>query len=104
MTLDEIITQLDIRAFFAKYGIAVKKQRGSECEGACPFCRDEKNFNFNPNNGLWKCWKCNESGNVVSFLKKLGHDNKAIKKILQEEAGFVILYRNSYGPEPPPDQ
>ncbi len=88
MTLDEIIERLDIKAFYIKYGIMVKKDKTSECEGSCPFCHDQKHFNFNTKNGLWKCWKCQESGNVVSFLKKLGHDNKTIRKLLQEEAGI----------------
>lgn len=86
ITLDEIIAQLDIKSFFARYGVNIKKERGNKCEGSCPLCRDEKHFNLNTKNSLWKCWSCNESGNIVTFLKKLGHIDPM--KIIREEAGI----------------
>lgn len=87
MTLDEIVERLDIKSFFVKYGVVIAKDKHPNCEGSCPFCRDEKHFSFDRKTGLWKCWKCSESGNVISFLKKLGHDYKDAKKLLQKEAG-----------------
>ncbi|HOV80368.1 MAG TPA: CHC2 zinc finger domain-containing protein [Bacillota bacterium] len=89
MNIDEIVSKLDIKSFFSKYGVAIKKESNQNCEGSCPLCRDEKHFSFNWKNGLWKCWKCKESGNLVGFLRKLGHDYKNAKKILQEEAGIT---------------
>ena len=105
ITLDEIIAQLDIKSFYIKHGVTVKRSRGTEYEGSCPLCRDGKHFNFNQQNGLWKCWKCQESGNVVSFLKKLGHDHKGIKKLLQEEVGISdrVIHTRSRQKKTPDD-
>ncbi|TEB13399.1 CHC2 zinc finger domain-containing protein [Pelotomaculum propionicicum] len=86
MELDEIISSLDMKKFFAKYGVTIKKERSNNCEGSCPFCRDEKHFSFDHKTGLWKCWKCQESGNVITFLKKLGHLSPV--KIIKEAAGI----------------
>ena len=39
-------------------------------QGQCPFCDKEDHFFITPKAGLWKCQKCSESGNVISFLQK----------------------------------
>ncbi|MGB9904377.1 MAG: CHC2 zinc finger domain-containing protein [Desulfotomaculales bacterium] len=89
MTFDEIIARLDKISFFSKRGVVIKKNSGRNCEGSCPFCRDEEHFSFSKESGLWQCYKCRQSGNVVSFLKKLGHDYKEARKIIAEEAGVI---------------
>lgn len=38
--------------------------------GECPFCGKEK-FSVNVETGLWRCFVCEEKGNVTSFLRKL---------------------------------
>ncbi len=88
-SIDEIIALLNKESFFTRYGVIIKKNSGLNCEGSCPFCRDEKHFSFNRENGLWQCYKCRESGNVVGFLKKLGHDYRAARKIITEEVGVI---------------
>lgn len=90
MTLDEIVARLDIKSFFTKHGVIITKDKNTNCEGSCPFCRDESHFSFNRQNGKWRCWKCGESGGVSGFLQKLlGCTSQEAKKILQKEAGII---------------
>lgn len=38
----------------------------------CPFHADNTpSFSFNNESGLWKCFGCNESGNIVTFIRKM---------------------------------
>ena len=88
MDLKEILNRLNNVAFFETHGLRVVKRnqrKNWECE--CPFCGDPKHFSFNPNKGLWRCFKCEESGNAVSFYAKLkgcnnGQAIKAIKEFM----------------------
>lgn len=88
MDLKEILNRLDNVAFFETHGLRVVKRnqrKNWECE--CPFCGDQKHFSFNPDKGLWRCFKCEESGNAVSFYAKLrgcnnGQAIKAIKEFM----------------------
>lgn len=90
MTIDEIVARLDVKSFFTKHGVIITKDKNTNCEGSCPFCRDESHFSFNRQNGKWKCWKCGESGGVSGFLQKLlGCTSQEAKKILQKEAGII---------------
>ncbi len=38
----------------------------------CPFCNKELHFYINYDTGMWDCKKCGETGNIVTFLNKLG--------------------------------
>ncbi|MDD7761196.1 MAG: DNA primase [Firmicutes bacterium] len=47
------------------------KKRGQNFVGLCPFHNEKTpSFNVNPNMGIYKCFGCNESGDVIEFIKK----------------------------------
>ena len=49
----------------------------------CPFCDGKRKLNVNNQNGLWRCAKCDESGNAITLHSKLtGLDNKESYKDL----------------------
>lgn len=68
-TLEDIVARLDIRTVFAQAGVNVIKERGDRFEGSCPFCGDPKHLSFN-REGLFKCWKCGETGNLITLVAK----------------------------------
>lgn len=68
-SLGDIVAKLNVRDIFAQCGVAVVREKGDRIEGSCPFCRDPDHFSFNAQ-GLWRCWKCNESGNLITLLSK----------------------------------
>lgn len=43
--------------------------------GECPFCGKEK-FSVSVETGLWRCFVCDEKGNLTSFMRKLWDGNK----------------------------
>jgi 5S rRNA maturation endonuclease (ribonuclease M5) len=47
------------------------RQRGQEWEGMCPFHSDDKpKLKVNPRKGIWKCFGCDEGGNVFSWVMR----------------------------------
>ncbi len=85
--LEQILSQLDNIKFFEANGLRPKKKTGKSWPCECPFCGDKKHLNFDPKTGLWQCFKCNESGNAVSFYAKRhnctnGDAVKAIKEFM----------------------
>ncbi len=90
MELDQIVAKLNIISFLEAQGIVFEKKtkKGWYAE-TCPFCEGKQKIRFNVSDsdkkGLWKCFKCEESGNVITFYAKLhncsnGDAVKAIKK------------------------
>ncbi len=85
--LDEIISKLDMPHWFESNGLTITKRGKKSWECTCPLCGALKKFSFNPKTGLWKCFKCGESGNAISFYAKIkkvknGDAVKAIKTFL----------------------
>lgn len=49
------------------------KVRGSdEFMAECPFCSGGSSLQFNINQGLWVCFRCDEKGNAKRLVQKLG--------------------------------
>jgi len=88
--LDDLISKLDIPAWFEKNGLIIVKKRGKQWKCTCPFCGDKDHLGLNvegPKKGLWICSKCKEKGNAISFYAKIhkcknGDAIKAIKQHL----------------------
>lgn len=61
---------LDIVQVMNDFGIELHGS-GGQRKGKCPFdaCRDSdtRSLSVNVQKGLWKCWRCNASGNVIGF-------------------------------------
>ena len=51
------------------HGIRLKHS-DKECSGECVFCGREGKFSVNASTGQFKCWSCDEAGNVYSFIRK----------------------------------
>lgn len=47
------------------------KDKGANFEGDCPLCGKSEHLYANPENGLWDCKVCGQSGNQFSFLSKM---------------------------------
>lgn len=41
-----------------------------EALASCPFCVDGGKFSADLRTGKWRCWKCDETGNAYTFLRK----------------------------------
>jgi len=75
--------------WFEMHGLKIVKRKGKSWSSMCPFCHDPKHFSLNPQTGLWKCWKCNESGNAITFYAKIKNtDNKAAVSAMKKMLGI----------------
>ncbi len=73
------------------------KRRGRNYIGLCPFHSERTpSFTVSPDKGIFHCFGCHESGDLISFITKI--DNltfiEAIEKIA-EQAGIKIEYDQS---------
>ncbi|MGD9679724.1 MAG: DNA primase [Candidatus Obscuribacterales bacterium] len=49
----------------------VLKRAGKEFKGLCPFHKEKSpSFHVNPDKGIFKCFGCNEGGDVFAFVQK----------------------------------
>ena len=54
-----------------RLGVAYR-DAGREFEATCPYCGKEKHFYLNREKGVWKCQKCDKSGNLYQLQKDHG--------------------------------
>lgn len=90
-TIEQIIYSSPIVEVVEKHGVTLKRS-GSVMKGCCPF-HNEKTPSFIvwPNTGRWKCFGCNESGDVISFvMKKNNMSYIEAVKALATDAGVQI--------------
>jgi DNA primase len=86
-------------------GEQVKLRRvGSSFRGPCPFHQGKKpNFAVNPRTGFYHCFKCNESGDVFTFVRKrLGLDFVEAVKFVGARSGIEVrdVQMQREGPDP----
>lgn len=57
-------------AFYKFFGVEVAKSVKDNHIGTCPFhgCRKVNHFGFNKTNGLYRCMKCQRTGNYITFI------------------------------------
>lgn len=55
---------------FSHHGVFVSLNSERNLVGDCPFCQKEFHFTVNKDTGQWLCFRCEEKGNLYSFLKK----------------------------------
>jgi len=85
-----IKSKIDIVDLIGSY-LELKKS-GSNYKGVCPF-HNEKSPSFMVNQSLqiYKCFGCNESGDLISFVEKIeGVDFKGALKILAEKYNIQL--------------
>lgn len=99
-TLDAIKSRVDVVAIVGRYvelhGV------GNDQVGLCPFHTERTpSFTVTPSKGLWHCFGCDASGDVVSFLERIEH--KSFLQVIKElavEAG-VDIHEAPPTPRPP---
>lgn len=68
--IDEIIEKTDIVEVVGEYVKLEKK--GNDYKGLCPFHNDSNpSLSVSPAKKIYKCFSCNEAGNVVRFIEKI---------------------------------
>ena len=68
--IDEIKARTDLSDLIAGYGIQVKRAGGSY-KACCPFHHEKTpSFHIQPAKGLYHCFGCGESGDVIKFVMK----------------------------------
>ena len=68
-TVDKILDAANIVDVISEF-VSLRK-RGTSYKGLCPFHEDHTpSFSVSPSKGIYKCFSCGESGNVVNFIMK----------------------------------
>ncbi len=88
--IDQIKQKLDI---VEEIGAVVPlKKSGKAYKGACPFHSERTpSFYVFPQTGTWRCFGCNEGGDIFTFVEKQqGLDFKEALALLAEKAGLPL--------------
>jgi DNA primase len=89
-TIDEIKRRLDVVDIVGQ--TVQLKRSGKAFKGLCPF-HNEKSGSFYvwPDTGTWRCFGCNEGGDLFSFVQKRDNlDFRDALRFLGERAGVTI--------------
>lgn len=93
--VEEIKNRLDIVDVISKY--VVLKKSGRNFMGLCPFHNEKTpSFTVTPSRQIFKCFGCNEGGDVISFLMKI--NNQSFVDVIKEQAqNLGIEIPDGYG-------
>lgn len=87
---DQILEKVDILDYISQY--VTLKKTGKSYKGLCPFHSEKTpSFTVTPEKGLFYCFGCGASGNIITFVMK--YNNLAFidaLKYLAERAGIHI--------------
>lgn len=79
-TIDKIMDAANIVDVVSEF--VTLQKRGASYKGLCPFHDDHTpSFSVSPARGVYKCFSCGESGNVVNFIMK--HEQKTYPEALR---------------------
>jgi len=86
----EIHARIDIAGFIGQY-VSLRK-RGNDLVGLCPFHSEKTpSFHVHPDRGFFKCFGCNEGGDVIAFVRKLENlDFPDAVRLLAAKAGVEL--------------
>lgn len=94
LSISDILEKIDIESFASQHLPPPDKKEGKNWLYNCAICGAEKKLSFFPGvnrniPGPWKCNKCDESGNLFSFLTKfLNMSKKDAVQLLKRAAGI----------------
>jgi|SRR3989338_3849108 len=96
---DEIKQKINIVDLVNSY-VSIKKS-GRNYKGICPFHSEKSpSFMVSPELQIFKCFGCNEAGDIFSFVEKIeGVDFPAALEILAEKANVQLKKRENYDSE-----
>ena len=99
--VDEVRSRADIVEVIGDH-VALKRS-GKDFKGRCPFHEERTpSFYVVPSKGFYKCFGCNESGDVFTFLmKRLGLSFVDAVKVVAERSGMEIREVSREGREDP---
>ncbi len=85
---DDIKSRVDIVELFASFGVKLAN-KGKSFVGSCPWHEDkEPSLSVDREKGLFHCFGCGESGDVVSLVEKLkGVGFKDAMRYLKDQSG-----------------
>ena len=101
-TIERVREQADIVQIVGEF---VKLRRvGSDYRGPCPFHHGKNpNFAVSPKRNVYHCFKCQESGDVFTFLQKqLGLDWPGAVRMVAEKSGIEIVETDARRDAPDP--
>jgi DNA primase catalytic core len=89
---DEIKSRIDIVELFASFGVKLVN-KGKSFVGSCPWHEDkEPSLSVDRQQGLYHCFGCGESGDVVSLVEKMkGVGFKDAMRYLKAQSGKLSL-------------
>src|SRR5262249_2096741 len=96
--IEQIKNKLDI---VEEIGAVVPlKKSGKAYKGVCPFHSERTpSFYVFPQTGTWRCFGCNEGGDIFTFVEKQqALDFKDVLALLAEKAGVPLETRNEVLP------
>ena len=71
INFDDLKAKADFRLVLAHYGLAIVGQ-GDQAKILCPFHEDARpSCSVNLQKGLWHCFACQASGNLLDFVHRL---------------------------------
>jgi DNA primase len=99
--VDEVRSRADIVEIIGEH--VPLKRSGKDFKGRCPFHEERTpSFYVVPSKGFYKCFGCNESGDVFTFLmKRLGLSFVDAVKMVGERSGMEVREVSRQGGEDP---
>jgi DNA primase len=98
--IDEVKSRTNIADIIGDH-VSLKSAGVGSLKGLCPF-HDERSpsFHVRPQVGFYHCFGCGESGDVISFLRKIDHVTftEAVER-LAGRIGFTLTYEDGGGPD-----
>ena len=90
--IEAIKARIDFAALAAERGLALHR-KGRQLYALCPFHREKTpSFSLSPERGLFHCFGCGVSGDVVGFVMRMdGVSFPDALRLLAGRAGVVLM-------------
>src|SRR5215212_5181527 len=90
INFDDLKAKADFRLVLAHYGLAIVGQ-GEQAKILCPFHDDARpSCSVNLQKGVWHCFACHASGNVLDFVHRLQTERADGSTVSLRQAGLTL--------------